>query len=89
MLYSPRLCHCHRVVSFDARMQQPGNRGLHQTLSKSWREFEEIGSFARMTVETAKRKLEKLRKRQYLRALFCYRIESFRYWRREWVWTIA
>ena len=74
---------------FSAKLHAGQIRGLHQTLSKSWREFEEIGSFARMTVETAKRKLEKLRKRQYLRALFCYRIESFRYWRREWVWTIA
>jgi transposase len=47
-----------------------------QTLAKSWREFEEVGSFARTSAETAKRKLEKLRKRQYLRALFCYRIEQ-------------
>src|ERR1700722_17287891 len=35
-----------------------------------------MGSFARTTVETAKRKLEKLRNRQYLRALFCYTIDQ-------------
>lgn len=64
------------VVVFSAKLHAGQIRGLHQTLSKSWREFEEIGSFARMTVETAKRKLEKLRKRQYLRALFCYRIDQ-------------
>jgi transposase len=64
------------VVAFSAKLHTGQIRGLHQTLSKSWREFEEMGSFARTTVETAKRKLEKLRKRQYLRALFCYRIDQ-------------
>jgi transposase len=64
------------VVVFSAKLHAGQIRGLHQTLSKSWREFEEMGSFARTTVETAKRKLEKLRKRQYLRALFCYRIDQ-------------
>lgn len=64
------------VVVFSAKLHAGQIRGLHQTLSKSWREFEERGSFARTTVETAKRKLEKLRKRQYLRALFCYRIDQ-------------
>jgi transposase len=64
------------VVVFSAKLHAGQIRGLHQTLSKSWREFEETGSFARTTVETAKRKLEKLRKRQYLRALFCYRVDQ-------------
>jgi transposase len=64
------------VVVFSAKLHAGQIRGLHQTLSKSWREFEEMGSFARTTVETAKRKLEKLRKRQYLRSLFCYRIDQ-------------
>ena len=64
------------VVVFSAKLHAGQIRGLHQTLSKSWREFEERGSFARTTVETAKRKLEKLRKRQYLGALFCYRIDQ-------------
>jgi transposase len=64
------------VVVFSTKLHAGQIRGLHQTLSKSWREFEEMGSFARTTVETAKRKLEKLRKRQYLRSLFCYRIDQ-------------
>jgi transposase len=64
------------VVVFSPKLHAGQLRGLHQTLSKSWREFEEMGSFARTTAETAKRKLEKLRKRQYLRSLFCYRIEQ-------------
>ena len=64
------------VVVFSSKLHAGQLRGLHQTLSKSWREFEEMGSFARTTVETDKRKLEKLRKRQYLRSLFCYRIDQ-------------
>lgn len=64
------------VVVFSSKLHAGQLRGLHQTLSKSWREFEEMGSFARTTVETAQRKLEKLRKRQYLRSLFCYRIDQ-------------
>ena len=64
------------VVVFSAKLHAGQIRGLHQTLSKSWREFEEMGSLARATVETAQRKLEKLRQRQYLRALFCYRIDQ-------------
>lgn len=64
------------VVVFSSKLQQGQLRGLHQTLAKSWREFEEMGSLARTTAETARRKLEKIRRRQYLRNLFCYRIEK-------------
>jgi transposase len=64
------------VVVFSSKLHAGQLRGLHQTLSRSWREFEEMGSFARTTMEAAKRKLEKLRKRQYLRSLFCYRIDQ-------------
>jgi transposase len=64
------------VVVFSAKLHAGQLRGLQQTLSKCWREFEEMGSFARTTPETAGRKLEKLRKRQYLRSLFCYRIDQ-------------
>jgi transposase len=64
------------VVVFSAKLHAGQLRGLHQTLAKSWREFEQMGSFARTSAETAKRKLEKLRKRQYLRSLFCYRIDQ-------------
>lgn len=51
-------------------------RGLHQTLAKSWREVGQMALSSRLTAETAKRKLEKIRKRPYLRHLFCYRIEE-------------
>src|ERR1035441_6969530 len=64
------------VVVFSAKLHAGQLRGLRQTLSKCWREFEEMGSFARTNAETAKRKLEKLRKRQYLRSLFCYSIDQ-------------
>jgi transposase len=64
------------VVVFSSKLHAGQLRGLHQTLSRSWREFEEMGLFARTTMEAAKRKLEKLRKRQYLRSLFCYRIDQ-------------
>jgi len=64
------------VVVFSAKLHAGQLRGLQQTLSKCWREFEEMGAFARTNAETAKRKLEKLRKRQYLRSLFCYRIDQ-------------
>jgi transposase len=64
------------VVVFSAKLHAGQLRGLQQTSAKSWREFEEMGSFARTNAETAKRKLEKLRKRQYLRSLFCYRIDQ-------------
>jgi transposase len=64
------------VVVFSSKLHAGQIRGLHQTLSKSWREFQAMGSTTRTTPETAKRKLEKLRKRQYLRCLFCYRIDQ-------------
>jgi transposase len=64
------------VVVFSAKLHAGQLRGLQQTLSKSWREFEEMGSFARTNAEMAKRKLENLRKRQFLRSLFCYRIDQ-------------
>ena len=60
------------VVVFSPKLHAGQLRGLHQTISKSWREFEEMGPLARTNMEAAKRKLEKIRNRQYLRALFCY-----------------
>lgn len=64
------------VVVFSSKLQQGQIRGLQQSLAKSWREAEEMSSSSRLTAETAKRKLEKIRKRQYLRSLFCYTIEK-------------
>jgi transposase len=64
------------VVVLSPKLQEGQMRGLHQTLEKSGREFREMASSARLTVDKAKRKLEKIRKRQYLRNLFCYKIEQ-------------
>jgi transposase len=64
------------VVVFSPKLHAGQLRGLHQTMSKSWREFEEMGSLARTNMETAKRKMEKIRNRQYLRALFCYKLDQ-------------
>ena len=63
------------VVVFSSKLQAGQMRGLHQTLAKSWREAEETALSSRLTAETAKRKLEKIRKRQYHRNLFRYRID--------------
>src|ERR1022692_2530445 len=63
------------VVVFSPKLHAGQLRGLHQTMSKSWREFEEMGSLARTNMEAAKRKLEKIRNCQYLRALFCYKLD--------------
>lgn len=62
------------VVVFSPKLHAGQLRGLHQTMSKSWREFEEMGSLARTNREAAKCRLEKIRNRQYLRALFCYKL---------------
>jgi transposase len=64
------------VVVFSPQLHAGQLRGLDQTISKSWREFEELGSLARTNMEAAKRKLEKIRNRQYLRALFCYKLDQ-------------
>ena len=64
------------VVVFSPKLHAGQLRGLYQTMSKSWREFEEMGSLARTHMDAAKRKLEKIRNRQYLRALFCYKLDQ-------------
>ena len=64
------------VVVFSPKLHAGQLRGLHQTMSKSWREFEDLGSLTRTNMEAAKRKLEKIRNRQYLRALFCYQLDQ-------------
>lgn len=64
------------VVVFSPKLHAGQLRGLHQSLAKSWREFEEMGSLTRTAMETAKRKLEKIRNRQYLRSLFGYQLNQ-------------
>lgn len=63
------------VVVFSPKLHAGQLRGLHQSLAKSWRQFEQMGSLTRTTMETAKRKLEKIRNRQYLRSLFAYQLD--------------
>ena len=63
------------VVVFSPKLHAGQLRGLHQSLAKSWREGEEMGALTHTTMETAKRKLEKIRNRQYLRSLFGYQLD--------------
>src|SRR5207248_2308704 len=49
-------------------------RGLRQTLSRSWRELEEMQLHPPKSVEAAKRKVDKIRRHQYLRSLLCYEV---------------
>jgi transposase len=62
------------VVVFSPQLHAGQLRGLQQTLSRSWRELEEMQLHPPKSVETAKRKLDKIRRHQYLRKLLCYEI---------------
>ena len=62
------------VVVFSPQLYEGQLRGLRQTLSRSWRELEEMQLHPSKSVEAAKRKLDKIRRHQYLRSLLCYEI---------------
>src|ERR1700722_5287011 len=62
------------VVVFSPQLQEGQLRGLWQTLSRSWRELEEMQLHPPVSVEAAKRKLDKIRSHQYLRKLLYYEI---------------
>lgn len=62
------------VVVFSPQLQEGQLRGLWQTLSRSWRELEEMQLHPPVSVEAAKQKLDKIRSHQYLRKLLCYEI---------------
>lgn len=64
------------VVIFSPQLQQGQIRGLHQSMARSQRELSELGLSPRMTAEAAKRKLDKIRGRQYLRSLLCSRVDA-------------
>lgn len=64
------------VVTFSPQLQQGQIRGLHQSMTRSQRELSDLGLSPRMTAEAAKRKLDKIRGRQYLRSLLCTRVEA-------------
>jgi transposase len=62
------------VVVFSPQLHEGQLRGLRQTLSRSWRELEEMQLHPPVNVEAAKRKVDKIRRHQYLRSLLCYEI---------------
>lgn len=62
------------VVVFSPQLYDGQLRGLRQTLSRSWRELEEMQRHPPVSVEAAKRKVDKIRRHQYLRSLLCYEI---------------
>ena len=62
------------VVVFSPQLHEGQLRGLRQTLSRSWRELEEMQLHPSKSVEAAKRKLDKIRRHQYLGSLLCYEI---------------
>src|SRR5207302_847216 len=62
------------VVVFSPQLYEGQLRGLRQTLSRSWRELEEMQLHPPKSVEAAKRKVDKIRRHQYLRSLLCYEV---------------
>jgi transposase len=62
------------VVVFSPQLYEGQLRGLRQTLSRSWRELEEMQLHPPVSVEAAKRKVDKIRRHQYLRSLLCYEV---------------
>lgn len=64
------------VVIFSPQLQQGQIRGLHQSMTRSQRDLSKLGLSPRMTAEAAKRKLDKIRGRQYLRSLLCWRVDA-------------
>src|SRR5580700_8448868 len=54
------------VVVFSPQLHAGQLRGLQQTLSRCWRELEEMRLHPPKSVEAAKRKLDKIRRHQYL-----------------------
>lgn len=62
------------VVVFSPQLHEGQVRGLRQTLARRGRELEEMQLRPPVSVESAKRKLDKIRGRQYLRSQLCYEV---------------
>ena len=62
------------VVVFSPKLHEGQLRGLHQSLARAHRDTTKMGLRPRLTGEAAKRKLNKIRGRQYLRSLLCYKV---------------
>lgn len=60
------------VVVFSPKLHEGQLRGLAQSMARSCRELEKMGRHPRTSLDAAKRKLNKIRGRQYLRALLGY-----------------
>lgn len=76
------------VVVFSPRLQEGQRRGLAQSMARSYRELEEMGLRPRTSLDAAKRKLNKIRGRQYLRSLLCYQADQDEQgWVRVRVWS--
>jgi transposase len=64
------------VVVFSPKLHEGQMRGLAQSMARSCRELEEMGLRPRTSLEAAKRKLNRIRGRQYLRSLLCYQVDQ-------------
>jgi len=64
------------VVVFSPKLHAGQLRGLRQAAERSQRDLQEMGFHPRLSVEAAKRKLNRIRGRQYLRSLLCYRVDE-------------
>ncbi len=62
------------VVVFSRQLYEGQLRGLRQSLARYAKQLEKMGLRPPTTVEAAKRKLAKMRGRQYLRTVACYKV---------------
>ena len=62
------------VVVFSPKLHEGQLRGLHQSLARAHLDTEKMGLHPKLNAEAAKRKLNKIRGRQYLRSLLCYEV---------------
>ncbi len=64
------------VIVFSPPLHAGQMRGLRQSLERAHRETEDMGLHPRLSVDAAKRKLNKIRGRQYLRKLLCHHVDQ-------------
>lgn len=64
------------VVVFSPQLHAGQLRGLRQSLAHAHRDTAEMGLRPRLNAEAAKRKLNKIRGRQYLRSLLCHQVDQ-------------
>ena len=64
------------VVVFSPQLHAGQVRGLHQSVARWRRAMEEMGLSPQVSVAAAKKKLEQMRARQYLRSLLCFNVDQ-------------